>query len=43
MKKNIIKINSRIISKDSPPLVVVELGINHSGQLKLAKKLLTDA
>lgn len=43
MKKNIIKINKRIISKDSPPLVIVELGINHSGQFKLAKKLIVDA
>ena len=43
MKKNIIQINKRIISKDSLPLVIVELGINHSGQLKLAKKLINDA
>ena len=30
------KIGKRIISKDSPPLVISEIGINHNGSLDLA-------
>jgi N-acetylneuraminate synthase len=34
-----IKIGKRIISQDSKPLVVAEIGINHYGSLKIAKKI----
>ena len=34
-----IKIGKRIIDKDSKPLIVAEIGINHFGSLKLAKKI----
>lgn len=34
-----IKIGNRIISKNSKPLIVAEIGINHFGSLKLAKKI----
>ena len=34
-----IKIGKRIISKNSKPLIVAEIGINHFGSLKLAKKI----
>jgi 3-oxoacyl-[acyl-carrier protein] reductase len=36
------KIGNRSIGNDSPPLVVVEIGINHNGDLNQAK-LLVDA
>ena len=34
-----IKINKRIISNKSKPLIVAEIGINHFGSLKKAKKI----
>jgi N-acetylneuraminate synthase len=34
-----IKIGKRIISRDSKPLIIAEIGINHFGSLKLAKKI----
>ena len=34
-----IKIGQRIISNRSKPLIVAEIGINHFGSLKLAKKI----
>ncbi len=34
-----IKIGKRIISKNSKPLIVAEIGINHFGSLKIAKKI----
>ena len=34
-----IKIGNRILSNSSLPLVVAEIGINHFGSLKLAKKI----
>ena len=43
MKTPEIKIGSRKIGLNHPPLVIVELGINHNGNLKLAKKLITSA
>ena len=43
MKTPEIKIGSRKIGLNNPPLVIVELGINHNGNLKLAKKLITSA
>ena len=34
-----IKIGNRKISFNSKPLIVAEIGINHFGSLKLAKKI----
>ena len=38
-----IKIGKRIISKYSKPLIVAEIGINHFGSLKVAKKIVDEA
>ena len=38
-----IKIGKRIISKNSKPLIVAEIGINHFGSLKIAKKIVNSA
>ena len=38
-----IKIGKRIISKNSKPLIVAEIGINHFGSLKLAKRIVDSA
>ena len=38
-----IKIGNRIISKNSKPLIVAEIGINHFGSLKLAKRIVDSA
>ena len=38
-----IKIDKRIISNDSKPLIVAEIGINHFGSLKIAKKIVDEA
>lgn len=38
-----IKINHRKIGPDFKPLVIFELGINHNGSLKLAKKIVDSA
>lgn len=38
-----IKIGKRILSKDSKPLIVAEIGINHFGSLKIAKKIVDSA
>ncbi len=44
MKKlNFIKIGSRKIGVNFKPLVIFELGINHNGSLKLAKKIVDSA
>jgi N-acetylneuraminate synthase len=40
---NFIKIGSRKIGPTFQPLVIFELGINHNGSLKLAKKIVDDA
>ena len=37
------KIANRKISKDSPPLVIVEIGINHNGSLETAFKMVNAA
>ena len=37
--KNIIKIGNRKIGKKFKPFIISELGINHNGSLKLAKKM----
>jgi len=42
-KKPVIKIGTRIIGEDYPPLVIVELGINHQGSLKTAFKMVDAA
>jgi len=38
-----MKIQNRHIGKDYKPLVIVEIGINHSGDLNIAKKLVKEA
>lgn len=38
-----IKIGKRIISNISKPLIVAEIGINHFGSLKIAKKIVDEA
>ena len=44
MKKlDFIKIGNRKIGPNFKPLVIFELGINHNGSLKLAKKIVDDA
>ena len=40
---NFIKIGNRKIGSSFRPLVIFELGINHNGSLKLAKKIVDDA
>ena len=43
MKYPEIRVGSRKIGQNHPPLIIVELGINHNGNLKLAKKLILSA
>ena len=38
-----MKIQNRHIGKDYKPLIIVEIGINHSGDLNIAKKLVKEA
>ena len=38
-----IKIGTRIVSKDHPPLVIAEIGINHEGSLETAFKMVDAA
>tara|TARA_A100001388_G_C28761420_1_gene498063 strand:- start:175 stop:1221 length:1047 start_codon:yes stop_codon:yes gene_type:complete len=42
-RANFIKIGSRKIGPEFKPLVIFELGINHNGSLKLAKKIVDEA
>jgi N-acetylneuraminate synthase len=42
-KLNFIKISNRKIGPDFKPLVIFELGINHNGSLRLAKKIVDNA
>lgn len=42
-KNPYIKIKNRKIGPDYPPVVIVELGINHKGSLEVAKKLVDAA
>ena len=42
-RSNFIKIGTRKIGPSFQPLVIFELGINHNGSLKLAKKIVNDA
>jgi len=38
-----IKIGSRRIGRDHPPFVIAEIGINHEGSMKKAKRMIDDA
>lgn len=40
MKPTTIKIGTKTISKKSPVFIIAEAGVNHNGDLKLAKKLI---
>ncbi len=40
---NKIKIQNKIISKNSPVFIIAEIGINHNGDINLAKKMITAA
>jgi N-acetylneuraminate synthase len=42
-RSNFIQIGTRKIGPNFQPLVIFELGINHNGSLKLAKKIVDDA
>ena len=39
MNKILMKIGKRIVGPNYKPLIIVELGINHSGSLKKQKNL----
>ena len=41
--KKKIKIGNRWIGEEYPPLVVPDIGINHNGDIKKAKKMIKDA
>ena len=41
--KNIFKINGRKIGSDYPPFIIPEIGINHEGSFRKAKKMIKDA
>ena len=43
LKNPFLKINDRIIGQGHPPLVIVEIGINHEGSLKTAFKMVDAA
>ncbi len=38
-----MKIGNRLISKDNFPLIIVEIGINHGGNLEVAKHMVNEA
>ena len=40
MKLNKIKLGKKIISKEKPPYIIAEIGVNHEGSLTMAKKLI---
>lgn len=42
-KSNFITIRNRKIGSDFPPLVIVEIGINHEGDMKKARQMVDDA
>ena len=42
-KKPFLKINDRIVGENYPPLVIVEIGINHEGSLKTSFKMVDAA
>lgn len=37
------KIGSRVVGKNQPPLVIAEIGINHNGDVKIAKEMVDAA
>ena len=39
----LIKIKNRLIGDNYKPLIIIELGINHNGNFKLAKKIISAA
>ena len=43
MKLPEIKIGKRKVGLKYPPLIIVELGINHNGKFGLAKKIILSA
>lgn len=43
IKKPVLKIGNRFVGENYPPLIIVELGINHNGNFVLAKKLIVTA
>ena len=42
-KNNNIKINKHIIGKNSKCFIIAEAGVNHNGDINLAKKLIFEA
>ena len=38
-----IKLGNRIIGENSNPYIIAEIGVNHEGSMKLAKKLIDQA
>ena len=38
--KNSIKIKNKIIKNFSDPFIIAEAGVNHNGDMKIAKKLI---
>ena len=43
IKNSFIKIGDRKVGADFPPLVIAEIGINHSGSLEIAKEMVDSA
>ena len=41
MKIKPVKIGNKLVGPDEPCFVVAEIGINHNGNIDLAKKLIT--
>ena len=39
-KNNTLKLGSRIISEESLPYIIAEIGVNHEGSLKKAEELI---
>ena len=38
-----VKVGSQLVSEISPTYMVAEIGINHNGDLEIAKKLIDEA
>lgn len=43
MRKKLIKIGKKLINEKSPCFIIAEAGVNHNGNLKIAKKLIDAA
>lgn len=39
-KRRIVRVGNKVIGDDQPTLIIAEIGINHNGDVKLAKKLI---